>query len=153
MAVKTDQRPYSAFRYLVDLKGETGDPEGFKAGFQEVSGLGVEVTMQEYRAGNDPINAPIKVPGLYKIPDVSLKRGVLGTLDLITWLNSIRLGVDDPREVIIQLQSEDRSTIAMTWKLKRARPIKYTGPSLNGKGTDVAIEELTLSVEDIEFEA
>lgn len=148
MAVERD-RPYSAFRYLVDLGDGT---DGAKAGFQEVSGLGVEITMQEYRAGNDVRNAPIKIPGLYKATDISLKRGVLGALDLITWLNQVRNGEDARRDITIQLQSEDRSTIAMTWQLVGAQPMKYTGPSLNGKGTDVAIEELGLAVEDIKFE-
>ncbi len=148
MATERD-RPYSAFRYLVDLGGGTDGP---KAGFQEVTGLGVEITMQEYRAGNDVRNAPLKIPGIYKATDISLKRGVLGALDLTSWLDQVRNGEDARRNITIQLQSEDRSTIAMTWKLEGAQPMKYTGPSLNGKGTDVAIEELGLSVEDIKFE-
>ena len=68
-------RPYAGFNYLVDLGGGDGTDVP-RAGFQEVSGLGVEITMQEYRAGNDNRNAPIKIPGLYKVTDVSLKRGV-----------------------------------------------------------------------------
>lgn len=142
-------RPYSAFRYLVDFDGNTDSP---KAGFQEVTGLGVEITMQEYRAGNDVRNAPMKIPGVYKATDISLKRGVLGALDLTAWLDEVRNGADARRNVTIQLQSEDRTAIAMTWKLIGAQPMKYTGPSLNGKGTDVAIEELGLSIEDIKFE-
>jgi phage tail-like protein len=148
MATERD-RPYGAFRFLVDLGG---GPDGPKAGFQEVSGLGVEITMQEYRAGNDVRNAPIKIPGIYKATDISLKRGVLGALDLTEWLDEVRSGVDARRDITIELQTEDLSAIAMTWKLFGAQPMKYTGPSLNGKGTDVAIEELGLSVEDIQFE-
>jgi phage tail-like protein len=148
MATERD-RPYGAFRYLVDFGSGT---DGAKAGFQEVTGLGIEITMQEYRAGNDLRNAPQKIPGLYKVTDVSLKRGLLGALDLAEWLNNVRNGADARRTVTVQLQSEDHSTIAMTWKLEGAQPMKYTGPSLNGKGTDVAIEELGLSIEDIKFE-
>ncbi|MEM6253928.1 MAG: phage tail protein [Cyanobacteria bacterium P01_D01_bin.156] len=148
MATERD-RPYSAFRYLVDLGGGTDGP---RAGFQEVSGLGVEITMQEYRAGNDVRNAPIKIPGIYKVTDVSLKRGVLGALDLTNWLDQVRNGEDARRNITIQLQSEDLSTIAMTWRLEGAQPMKYTGPSLNGKGTDVAIEELGLCIENLTFE-
>lgn len=144
-------RPYSAFNYLVDLGGGDGT-DGPRAGFQEVSGLGVEITMQEYRAGNDNRNAPTKIPGLYKVPDVSLKRGILGATDLLGWLEQVRRGIDARRTVTIQLQSEDRSAIAMTWVLEGVRPIKYTGPSLSGKATDVGIEELSLSVEEIKWE-
>ena len=53
---------------------------------------------------------------------------------------------------MIQLQNEDRSAIVMTWKLVNARPVKYEGPSLDAKGNDVAIEELTLSYERLEVE-
>lgn len=144
-------RPYSTFNYLVDLGGGDGT-DSPRAGFQEVSGIGVEVTMQEYRAGNDNRNAPTKIPGLYKVTDVSLKRGILGATDLLGWLEDVRRGVEARRTVTIQLQSEDRGAIAMTWVLEGARPMKYTGPSLNGKGTDVAIEELSLSVEEIKWE-
>ena len=56
------------------------------------------------------------------------------------------------KAVTIKLMAEDRETVAVTWKLVNARPMKYTGPALNGKGTDLAIEELVLSSERIELE-
>lgn len=148
-------RPYSAFNFLVSIGGtDTNEPI---AGFQEVSGLGIEITMQEYRAGNWPENSSIKINGMHKITDVTLKRGVIGTVDLYDWLDQVRLGGqgegDDQalRTIVITLQSEDRTAEAMAWKLSRARPIKYTGPAFNGKGTDVAVEELVLAAEQIEF--
>ena len=54
--------------------------------------------------------------------------------------------------VAIMLQNEDRSGVVMTWRLLRAWPAKYTGPHLNGKGTDVAIETLELAFERLELE-
>jgi len=144
-------RPYSAFNFLVKL-GDDADPASVLAGFQEVSGLGLEITVQEYRAGNSRENSPIKVTGLNKVPDVTLKRGVIGALDLYEWLSQVRDGAQDAlRTVVIQLQNEEHSEVVMEWKLSRARPIKYTGPSFNGKGTDVAIEELVLAAERIEI--
>ena len=144
------ERPYSQFNFLVDVGNGTDGPQ---AGFQEVSGLGMEITVAEYRNGNERDNAPRKINGMYKVPDVTLKRGVIGTLDLYEWLDQVRNGAQQEalREVTIQLQSEDRSTVVMEWKLKEARPMKYTGPSLNGKGTDLAIEELVLACERIEL--
>ncbi|MFQ6030548.1 MAG: phage tail protein [Dehalococcoidia bacterium] len=147
-------RPYSAFNYLVDLGGGDGT-DSVRAGFQEVSGLSVEITMQEYRAGNDRLrNAPIKVAGLYKVPDVSLKRGVIGATDLTEWLDQARRG--DPaalrEEVTIELRSEDHETTVMTWRLRNVQPMKYTGPTLSGAAAEVGIEELMLSVEEIVFE-
>lgn len=146
------ERPYSQFNFLVSIGGASTDD--VKAGFQEVSGLGVEVTVAEYRNGNEKLNAPRKINGMFKVPDVTLKRGVIGEVDLYEWLNEVQTGKQDSslRTVTIELLSEDRATTAVTWRLANARPMKYTGPSLNGKGTDVAVEELVLSCENIEIE-
>ncbi|KAA3664731.1 MAG: phage tail protein [Chloroflexi bacterium] len=144
------ERPYSQFNFLVDLG--TGDTDSAQAGFQEVSGLGMEITLAEYRNGNEKDNAPRKITGMYKVPDITLKRGVIGALDLYQWLDEVRNGSQDAlRTVTIQLLSEDRTTTSMEWKLLNARPMKYTGPTLNAKGTDVAIEELVLACERIEL--
>ena len=141
--------PLSQFNFLVDF-GE--DPASPQAGFQEVSGLGLEVTVAEYRNGNEAENAPRKITTMNKVPDVTFKRGVIGALNLYEWINEVRSGSQESlRTVTVQLLSEDRSNVVMEWKLSRARPIKYTGPSLNGKGTDIAIEELVLAAERIEI--
>jgi len=147
------ERPYGQFRFLVDLGGGA-EADEFKAGFQEVSGLGMEVTVSEYRNGNQKDNAPMKTTGTYKVPDVTLKRGVIGDASLYEWLDEIRNGSQEAlRTVRIDLLPENGDpTPAQSWILKQARVTKYTGPSLNGKGTDVAVEELTLAVERIELE-
>lgn len=146
------ERPYSQFNFLVDLG--TGDTDTPQAGFQEVSGLGLEFTPAEYRNGNEPTNAPRKINGMFKVPDVTLKRGVIGATDLYEWINQIRDGLqqDSLRTVRVQLLSEDRSEVAATWVLEGARPMKYTGPSLNGKGNEVAVEELVLACENLRME-
>lgn len=154
MAAKRD-RPYSQFNFQVQIGGDNGT--GVNAGFQEVSGLGTEIHVAEYRAGNWSDNSPIKVQGSYKVSDVTLKRGVIGELaTLHEWLKAVRDGTptqdgtDILKQVTIILLAEDRVTPVQTWTLKKARPMKYTGPSLTGKGTDVAIEELVLASEHIE---
>lgn len=144
------ERPYSAFNYLVDLG--TGDTDSPQAGFSEVSGLGMEINIAEYRNGNEKDNAPRKITGSYKVPDVTLKRGLIGALDLYGWLDQVRNGEQDAlRTVTIQLLSEDRDTTALEWKLTNARPIKYTGPTLSGTSTEVAVEELVLAAERIDL--
>jgi phage tail-like protein len=144
--------PYHGFNFLVDL--QTGETSSVKAGFQEVTGLNVEVTSAEYRNGNEPLNHPRKINGVYKVGDVTLKRGLIGSLDLFQWIDQTRKG--DPaamKNIAISLQDEAHNGPVMTWRLTRARPIRYSGPSLNGKtGTDVAIEELVLSCEDLTIE-
>jgi phage tail-like protein len=57
------------------------------------------------------------------------------------------------KSVTIKLMAEDRSTAILEWNLLNARPMKYTGPALNGKSSDVAIEEIVLSVENVQMKA
>lgn len=144
------ERPYSQFNFRVSWDGL--DENSFQAGFQEVSGLGLEITVQEYRAGNFAENAPIKITGVNKVPDVTMKRGLIGALDLYTWLNEVRNGSQEQLKTVnIKLMSEDRNTIAQEWKLTNARPMKYTGPTLSGTATEVAVEELVLAAERIDI--
>ena len=144
------ERPYVQFNFLVDLGNGTQGPD---AGFQEVSGIGMEVTVSEYRTGNHKENSVMKITGLNKATDVTLKRGVIGSLTMYQWLNDIRNGDQKAfRNVTIQLQNEDHTAVVATWKLLRARIIKNVNGPFNAKGTDVAIEELTLAYERLEME-
>src|SRR5262245_57413321 len=145
------ERPYVQFNFLVDLGN--GSTDGAEAGFQEVSGIGMEVTVSEYRNGNEKENSVRKITGLNKSTDVTLKRGVIGSLNLYQWLNQIRNGDQNAlRTVNIHLQNEDHTATVMTWKLQRARIIKHTSGPMNAKGTDVAMEELVLAYERLEME-
>jgi phage tail-like protein len=145
------ERPYVQFNFLVDLG--TGNTDGAEAGFQEVTGIGMEVTVSEYRAGNHKENSVMKITGMNKSTDVTLKRGVIGSLNLYSWLNDIRNGDQTAfRTVTIQLQNEDHTAVVATWKLLRARIIKHTSGPFNAKGTDVAMEELVLAYERLEME-
>ena|SRR5207248_6353630 len=150
MAAKRD-RPFAQFNFLVDL-GD-GNTDGPDAGFQECSNVGMEVTVAEYRNGNDAENGVHKITGLNKATDVTLKRGVIGSARLYTWLDAIRNGDETQLKTVrIHLQSEDHMVAVATWVLKRARIIKYVSGPFNAKGTDVAMEELTLAYERMEME-
>ena len=150
MAVVRD-RPYVQFNFHVNLgDGVTNTPQ---AGFQEVSGIGMEVTITEYRPGNYAFNNVIKTAGLNKATDVTMKRGVIGSLDLYKWLDDVRNGASNGlRTVTVELKSEDRSQTVQTWRLINARIMKHTSGPFNAKGTDVAMEELALSYERLEME-
>jgi phage tail-like protein len=150
MAVLRDL-PYGQFNFLVDLG--TGDTAGPEAGFQECSEIGMSVDVIEYRNGNDKANNVRKLTGLARVNDVALRRGIIGSLNLYQWLDQIRNGdAAAYRTVVIQLMSEDHSQAVQTWKLLRARIVKHTSGPFNAKGTDVAMEELTLAYERLEME-
>ncbi len=143
-------RPYGQNNFLVDFGEGT---EGPQAGFQEVSGIGMEVTIAEYRAGNFKENSVLKINTMNKSDNVTLKRGVIGSLNLYKWLDQVRNGDQNVRRTVtVTLMNEDHSAAVFTWMLKQARPTKVTVAGLNAKGTDVAIEEMVLSYERLELE-
>ena len=118
-----------------------------------MSAISTEVTVTEYRNGNSKENSPIKITGLNKATDVTMKRGIIGALNLYRWLDQIRNGDQSAmRTVLISLQNEDHTAIVMTWKLLRARIIKHTSGPFNAKGNDVAMEEMVLACERIELQ-
>lgn len=145
------ERPYGRFNFLVSWDGL--EDRSVQAGFMEVTGLGLQIEVAEYRAGNHASNAPIKITGLHKVSDVTFKRGVIGSLDLYQWLEEVRDGSQDAlRAVTIKLLSEARDEVAQEWKLINARPVGYAGPALNGASSaEVAVETLTLACEGIQL--
>ncbi len=150
MATMRD-RPYTQFNFSVDL-GD-GNTEGPRAGFQEMSEIGTELAVIEYRNGNSKENSPIKLTGLSKAGNVTLKRGVIGSLELYQWLDQIRNGDQNAlRTVTVQLMNEDHSAAVQTWRLLRARIVKHTSGPLNAKGVEVAMEEIVLACERIELQ-
>jgi phage tail-like protein len=149
MATQRDN-PYGAFNYLVSL-GD-GNEAAVVAGFSDVSGLGNELNYSEYRNGNEKFNTVRKVANSYKNDDVTLKRGLIGSLDLFAWFKAVRDGTYQPRQVTIKLLNEARKEVAV-FRLRNAQPKKWVGPTLAAKGGgEVAMEELHLVHEGIEYQ-
>lgn len=151
MATERANRPYAGMNYRVKI-GDS-DENSAEAGFSEVSGLGLEISIAEYRSGNAPTNEPVKIPSVVKTPDVTLKRGVIGELALLhEWVNDLRNGDESARRnVTIELMAEDRATVAQTWRLFNTMIMNYKGPTLTGTGSDIAVEEVVLAAERIEM--
>jgi len=145
-------RPFSQFNFRVKKIGD--DLERTVGGFQEVSGIGVEQTTTEYRNGSEKRNRPRKINTTFSVPDVTLSRGVIRVDNLWKWMEQVRNGKQDEslRDVTVELLDESGETVAVSWKLVNSRPLSYSGPTLSGTGTEVAVEELVLACEDIEME-
>jgi phage tail-like protein len=147
---RPNKNPYSNFNFVVEIDGTE------IAAFSEVSGLDSENTPIAYREGADATNALRQLPGIENYPHVTLKRGVTGSTALWDWRKEVRdgLGAFPPsRNVVIKLLDEKhtRGTPAMTWTLTNAWPMKITGPSLNAKGNDFAVEALELVHERVDI--
>jgi len=144
------QAPLPAYNFIVSLGGR--DPNKPLGGFSDVSGLVTDIHISEYRDGNEPNPHVRKIPGSHKVGDVTLKRGVVDSTDLWAWITATRTtGVAAQRDVVITLRDESGNPMQQ-WKLRNVVPMKYTGPTLAGKGGgDVAMEELVLSAEGYEI--
>jgi len=149
MAILRDV-PYGNQHFRVDL-GDGGD--GPAAGFSHIVLPDISIDVVQYRTGNDKESGTHKLPGLTHYGNVTLRRGIIGSLNLYGWINQVRNGdANARRTVTISLLSEDLANVVLTWKLLRAWPVKYAFGDLNAKGTDVAIEELVLAYERLEME-
>ncbi|SRR6266568_809267 len=149
MATERDN-PYGSFNYRVEF-GDVAGGGPIKGGFSDVSGLGNEVNYSEYRAGTDPENTARKIPNTFKIDEITLKRGLIGSTDIFAWIKAVREGQYQPRSVTIVMLDEARNEV-LSLVLKNAQPKKWVGPTLAAKGgTDVAIEELHLVAERIDY--
>jgi len=146
----TRDTPYGAYNFIVELNDGSASDRAI-GGFSDVSGIGTEITLMEYRPGNDRENRVRKIPGLHKASDVTLKRGIMGATNFYDWISVTRRDPTVTRNVSITLNDEQGNPV-LRWNLINARPMKWTGPTLAGKGgSDVAMEELVVAAEGFEF--
>ena len=143
---RDNKNPYSAFNFVVEINGAQ------IAAFQEVSGLDSENTPIEYREGADRLNSVRKLPGMEKYPNLTLKRGLTGTTALWDWRKQVRDGgtaFPPVRDVVIKLQDEKHQDVYQ-WTLTNAWCSKLSGPALNAKGNEIAIETMELAYDRID---
>ncbi len=140
----TGQRvdPYKSFKFLVEIDGIV------QAGFSECSGFGSSVEVIEYREGGDQSTVR-KLPGKVSFPDIMLKWGVTDSRELYDWHRDAVNGVIERKNGSIILL-DDVAAEKMRWNFFNAWPSKWDGPDFNAKGTDVAIDTLTISCEGLE---
>ena len=139
--------PLPKFFFSVDL-GEDAD-----VAFQEVTGLQSETQPIEYRHGNSKTFAVAKMPGLAKVGNVTLKRGIFaGDAKFFEWYSEIRLNLIKRRTVVINLLDEEANPI-VTWTLNNAWPTKITGTDLKSDGNEIAVESIELVFETLDVKA
>ncbi|MEW8692893.1 MAG: phage tail protein [Candidatus Thiodiazotropha endolucinida] len=149
MAIQSET-PYGAFNFLVSIGGD--DPQDARAGFSEISGLSMEVQVIEYRAGNDRTESPVNLPGLTRYSPVTLKRGLIGSLDLYEWITeSAQSGPGNRRNVTIHLLNDEQQP-AFTWKLRNAWVSKYSMSDLDASSNDIAMEAIEIVHEGLVLE-
>jgi phage tail-like protein len=122
-----------------------------RVGFTEVTGLDFQREAIEYREGSSPDYTKIKMPGMVKYSNITLKRGtVTGDSEFFKWINSLDpfTHQDNRREITISLLNETHTPV-ITWSVKNAFAVKYQASDLKSDGNEVAIETLELAHEGL----
>jgi hypothetical protein len=139
------QYPLPVFHFRVEWGGS-------RIGFSEVSGLTQEIQVIEYRDGSFPEYSSIKMPGLRKYNNITLKRGVIkADNDFFKWLSTVKLNTIERRDMTISLLNESHDPV-MVWKVHNAFPVKVEGPQLKAAGNEVAIESIEVAHEGLEVD-
>ena len=136
--------PKFHFKVIIGDKGEIA--------FQEVSGLDTASDNIEYRPGNSIEFSKIKMPGLRKPSDVTLKKGMFkDDIGLFDYFTEVKMNTIQRETVTVQLLDEEHNPM-FTWTLKNAYPMKVAGTDLNAQSSEVAIEEIVFAHEGVSFE-
>jgi phage tail-like protein len=135
--------PLPKFYFAVQL----GDDKSVN--FQEVDGLNSETQVIEYRHGNSPIFYPIKMPGIGKVGNVTMRKGTfVNDNSFWTWYDEIKMNTIKRRTVVVNLLDEAGAP-KMVWTLNNAWPTKITGTDLKSEGNEVAVEAIELAFETL----
>lgn len=136
--------PVPKFYFKVNFE-DLGD-----VSFQEVSGLDTEYDVIEYRAGDSVLFSTVKMPGLRKASDITLKKGMFkDDKKLYEYFASTKMNTIKRQKVTIMLLDEEGAAL-FTWELSNAFPLKITSTDLNAQSSEAAIEELVLAHEGLE---
>jgi len=134
--------PLSKFHFQVNWGGT-------QIGFSEVSGLDIESEIIEYRQGASPDFSKIKMPGMVKYANITMKKGMLkGDNEYYEWLQTIQLNTVERRDITISLLNEEHMPVVV-WKVRNAFPTKISGTDLKADGNEVAIETLEIAHEGL----
>ena len=140
--------PLPKFKFSVDFMD---GPTKISLQFSEISGLDAEAQVIEYRNGARPDNHGLKMPGIEKFNNVTLKRGVfVGNNDFSDWFKKVRANTIHRTTVIIKLLNQEEKP-TMTWVLSNAWPTKVTSTDMKADGNEPAIETLELACEYVDI--
>lgn len=119
--------------------------------FQEVSGLDAQSEEIKYRSGDSKDFSVVKMPGMVKYSNVTMKKGVFkGDNKFWEWFKKIKMNTIERTTITISLLDEEHNA-TMVWTLKNAWPTKVTGTDLKAEGNEVAVESIEIVHEGLEI--
>ncbi len=142
MAAGERRDPYRSYNFLVEIDGIT------RAGFRECSGLDSTQTPIEYREGDEKQITVRKLPGMVTYSNITLGRGVTDDDELWRWRQTAMTGQVDRKNGSIVLL-DDTGAEKMRWNFREGWPTRWSGPSFNATGSEIAIEQLEIAHEGL----
>ncbi len=138
----TPKDPYVNFNFKIELDGIV------RGAFHEAGGLDSSIEVIEHREGGDITMR--KYPGQVKYSNISLKWGMCDDIDLYAWHKQWADG--DPAAarkngsiVLMDRAGKEKAR----WNFFGGWPAKWTGPTFNAEGNDIAIETLEIAHEGL----
>jgi phage tail-like protein len=148
--------PLTKMNFLVQVDKVQGT-----AAFSEVTGIEASVDVIEFRQGNANSLAPVKIPGLVKHGNVTLRFGYILDSAFKTWITecvsetrgqmpryNVQIEMIDINSGAPQTKAES-VTGTRVWVLTNAWVTKYNAPDLNALQSEVAIESVELAYEEL----
>lgn len=148
--------PLTKMNFLVTVDGVDGT-----AAFSEVSGVESSVDVIEFRQGNAHSLATVKIPGLVKHGNITLKFGYTLDSAFKNWIlecvsetrgemprakvsiELIDINGGSPSQAVTSIQG------SRVWVLTNAWVTKYSAPDLNSTASEVAIESVEIAYEEL----
>lgn len=137
--------PHPSFNFQVQA--------GFtRIGFARVQLPALEREVIRYREGSDKVETVRLIPGLLRVGECVLERGVVPPdNEFFQWLNTIGGGKVERRDVMVQLLNQAHEPV-MSWRLRNTFPCALQWSMLDAQDDAVLIEALRLAVEGVEIE-
>jgi phage tail-like protein len=129
--------PYLAYSFVVEIDGLAA------GGFSDVTGLGAELEVTEYREGG--VRQLHRLPGPVRHSgNVVLRRGLTESTELWDWWRDAAAGVIRRRNASVLLLGAGRDVVRR-WDVLGAYPVRWSGPELRAGTPAVAVEAVELA--------
>lgn len=154
MSEKSAPYPLHVFRFRVEFQQDSllnsgnNGPMRLSAAFSECTGLEATMEPKVIKEGGRNYGAAQRV-GAVTFATVILKRGITQNRDLWDWFFRVANGATAHRRTVTVTLMNTAGNSVLSWTLDKALPIKFKTADLNGKSTEVGIEELHLAHEGL----
>jgi phage tail-like protein len=151
-AQETVVYPFTAFNFAVEIEVPGLTTQACAGAFSECDGLEMTMDVKTVREGGNNTQQ-IRLTGAVNYGTLTLKRGMTANFDLWKWFAMLyepnQGGLRGRTKVVVF--AEDRQKERARFLLNGCLPVKLKAPPLNAKDGTIAIEELQIAYETMQF--